>query len=439
MEHQTCSFMVNMGQNLIAHELAHQWFGNRVTCRSWEDIWLNEGFATHLASMYTQNNNPATAISNRSAAINLITSQPGGSVWVDNISSSARIFDNRLSYYKGSHLLYMLRWLLSDAVFFTGVTNYLQDPALAYGFATTADLKQHLEDASGKNLTYFFDQWFTGQGYPSFHVEWFTSGNKVQVKLSQSTSHASVGFFQLPVPLLFKNTVTGQQKLIVLDNVANGQVFLENIGFVPDAVDFDPEKWLITRDNTITKLSDPLPVKFQSFSITCKGTVPQLVWTTSEEINADFFKVQKSADARSWLDIGSVKANGNSRDQKTYIFDDQQLSQQQHYYRILETDFDGSEQPSRILHAGCAVHSQDAIFVAPNPVQDKLGFQISELDAGRAEIRIFDINGNQVHSEATFLGIENNINVTMLKSGLYMLQVETQGRQVIKTAKFLKQ
>ena len=243
----------------------------------------------------------------------------------------------------------------------------------------------------------------------------------------------------MPVPLLFKNTVTGQQKLIVLDNVANGQVFLENIGFVTDAVDFDPEKWLITRDNTITKLSDPLPVKFQSFSITCKGNVPQLVWTTSEEINADYFKVQKSTDARSWSDIGSVKANGNSRDQKAYIFEDRQLCRQQHYYRILETDFDGAEQPSRILHAGCAVHNQDAIFVAPNPVQDKLGFQIPESDAGQAEIRIFDINGNQVHSEATFLDNENNINVTMLKSGLYILQLEIKGKQLIKTVKFLKQ
>lgn len=439
MEHQTCSFMVNMGENLIAHELAHQWFGNRITCRSWEDIWLNEGFATHLASMYTQNKNPATAISNRTAGINLITAQPGGSVWVDDVSSSTRIFNNRLSYYKSSHLLYMLRWILSDAVFFTAIKKYMQDPALAYGFATTADLKKHLEAASGKDLTYFFDQWFTGQGYPSYQVEWFASGNNVQVKLNQSTSHASVGFFQLPVPLLFRNTVTGQQKLVVLNNISNGQVFLENIGFVPDAVDFDPEKWLITWNNTLTKMSDPLPVKFQSFSIICKGNVPQLVWTTSEEINADYFEIEKSEDARTWSSIGSVKANGNSKDLKTYIFDDQQLAQQKYYYRILETDFDGTEQQSRIVYGGCAVQSPNDIILSPNPVQDKLGFHLPDSDAKQVDIRIFDINGNQVHLEGAFLAAENIINVAKLKSGLYMLQVEIQGKKIVRTVKFLKQ
>ena len=77
-------------------------------------------------------------------------------MWVDNVNDVNRIFSNRLSYLKGSHLLYMLRWILGDATFFTGVNNYINDPSLAYGYVTTANLKSHLEAASAKNLTYFF-------------------------------------------------------------------------------------------------------------------------------------------------------------------------------------------------------------------------------------------------------------------------------------------
>ena len=123
MEHQTATFVVSIDEGLIAHELAHQWFGDKITCASWEDIWLNEGFATHLAAMYMENKYPASAIANRRAIVNNITSSPGGSVKVDDTTSVGRIFDGRLSYNKGSHLLFMLRWKLGDDVFFRGLNQ----------------------------------------------------------------------------------------------------------------------------------------------------------------------------------------------------------------------------------------------------------------------------------------------------------------------------
>ncbi|HUS00284.1 MAG TPA: M1 family metallopeptidase, partial [Chitinophagaceae bacterium] len=110
MEHQTSTFIVSPDESLMAHELAHQWFGDKVTCGSWEDIWLNEGFATHLASMYMEQKYPALIKSNRIIEINYITSAAGGSVKVDDTTNVGRIFNGRLSYIKGSHLLYMLRW-----------------------------------------------------------------------------------------------------------------------------------------------------------------------------------------------------------------------------------------------------------------------------------------------------------------------------------------
>jgi hypothetical protein len=253
MEHQTSTFVVNIGESLCAHELGHQWFGDKITCASWRDIWLNEGFATHLASMYMENKYPANAINTRRSEINTITGTAGGSVWVDDTTNVNRIFDSRLSYTKGSHLLYMLRWILGDNTFFTALRNYQTDPALIYGFATTADLKRNLELASGRNLTYFFDQWFTGQGFPTYNVKWSDAGSgNVWIKMEQVTSHSSVPFFQLPVALQFKNAT--QQATVVVNNINNGEVFLKSVGFVPDAVVIDPEAWLITRNNTATQL-----------------------------------------------------------------------------------------------------------------------------------------------------------------------------------------
>ncbi len=255
MEHQTATFIVNVGESLVAHELGHQWFGDKVTCASWEDIWLNEGFATYLAAVYMENKYPANTINNRKNVINNITSSTTGSVWVDDTTSVGRIFSGRLSYNKGSYLLYMLRWKLGEQVFLNGLKQYQKDPKLAYGFANTDDLKRNLEQVSGQNLTEFFKDWFKGQGYPTYNVEWTQIGKEyVNIKMKQTTSHTSVDFFELPVALKFKNAT--QEKTIVVDNKSNGETFFRNIGFIADTVLIDPEYWLVTKNNKSVKVPD---------------------------------------------------------------------------------------------------------------------------------------------------------------------------------------
>ena len=259
-EHQTSTFIVTPDEGLMSHELAHQWFGDKITCGSWQDVWLNEGFATHLASMDFEKKYPLTAIINRKNEIANITSLPGGSVWVDDTTNVNRIFDGRLSYLKGSHLLYMLRWKLGDSILFKGIRRYFNDSALSFGFAKTSDLRRNLEAVSGMNLKEFFDEWFYGQGYPSYNIQWTQIGNDyVKINMSQTTSHPSVSFFALPVALQFKNAT--QQKTIVVDNKYNGEIFFRDIGFIADTVVVDPEYWLITKNNTSQKVSDNIDGK----------------------------------------------------------------------------------------------------------------------------------------------------------------------------------
>ena len=176
MEHQTSTFIVTPNETLMAHELAHQWFGDKITCASWQDVWLNEGFATYLTSMDAEVLFPQLTLLLRKQEIEKITSVPGGSVFVDDTSNVNRIFDSRLTYIKGSHLLYMLRWILGDSLFFRGMRSYLNDPSISYGFATTKDLQKNLEKVSGGNLDYFFKEWFYGQGYPILSCSMVATG-----------------------------------------------------------------------------------------------------------------------------------------------------------------------------------------------------------------------------------------------------------------------
>ena len=259
MEHQTNTFLSTPEESLMAHELAHQWFGNTITAGSWHHIWLSEGFATMLASMDLEKKYPLTSRETRKKEIGNITSIPNGSVFVPDITSVPRIFDSRLTYSKASRVLNMLRFILGDSLFFKGVHNYLSDETLRYGFATTEDLQRNIEKASGKDLGYFFRDWVYGQGYPTYQVRWSQVGSEyADIRINQFTSDHSVSFFALPIPLVFKNST--QQKTIILNNTYNGETFFEKIGFVADTVLIDPDYWLITKNNVAEKIttnSDP--------------------------------------------------------------------------------------------------------------------------------------------------------------------------------------
>ena len=267
----------------MAHELAHQWFGDKITCGSWRDIWLNEGFATYLSYFYFENINPAGQINRLRSLSNSITALPGGSVWVDDTTNVGRIFSSRLSYNKGAYLVHMLRWVLGDSSFFRGVRQYANDPKIAYGFARTDDLKRNLEQVSNKDLTEFFNDWFIGQGYPSYTVKWAQNKNNwAKIIVSQVTSHSSVSFFEMPVPLKFKSGA--QEKTVVVNNTLNGEIFWEEIGFKADTVIVDPGYWVLSRNNVSVKEADipgdineikvyPVPTSTTSVTLSIKNPV----------------------------------------------------------------------------------------------------------------------------------------------------------------------
>ena len=253
MEHSTVSFVGSFGRNLIAHEAAHQWFGNKITCGSWQDLWLNEGFATYLSGMVVEHLDGNDSFRDwKATMIGSITSEPGGSVYVPAIDTldHGRLFSSRLTYNKGAMVVHMLRYKLGDENFFQGVKNYLADEGLAYGFAKTPQLQEHLEAASGMDLTEFFNDWIYNEGYPIYTVTAQNQGwIQAKINISQAQSHPSVSFFEMPVKIRFFHP-SGQTYDVVVENTENNQEFIVDIPFVFNDLQVNPENDIITLGST---------------------------------------------------------------------------------------------------------------------------------------------------------------------------------------------
>ena len=253
MEHTTVSFMGGFSRGLIAHELAHQWFGNKVTCGSWKDIWLNEGFATYLSGLVIENFDGFESFTSwKQNRINSITSQPGGSVYIiDNDTTSSRIFNGRLSYSKGAMVAHMLRKELNDAIFFESLQNYLADPDLSYGYAKSDDFIACVEETGQVDLTEFFNDWLYGEGYTTYAIEWSQpSENLARFVINQAQSHWTVDFFESKVTLKLNGT-NGENMTTTLDNTYNGQEFFQTVLFDISDVEFDPYYDIISKNNEV--------------------------------------------------------------------------------------------------------------------------------------------------------------------------------------------
>lgn len=202
MEHQTMSSMANLGEGLMAHELAHQWFGNHVTCGSWSDIWLNEGFATYCTGLNTERFHPIDFLQWKKDQIANITQEVGGSVFVSDTSDIYRIFNGRLSYAKGAMVLHMLRTRIGDEAFFSALRNYLNSAQLAGAEVRTSDLIHAFENTSGESLTEFFNDWIYGEGYPIVSVshQQYPDGI-VRIDLSQHASLEGYGPYEMMLPI----------------------------------------------------------------------------------------------------------------------------------------------------------------------------------------------------------------------------------------------
>jgi len=245
MEHQTMTTQGYFSLGLTDHELAHQWFGDHVTCESWADIWVNEGFASYAEYLTLENLYPGDQVQDMADRHQDIMSQTGGSVWVEDSLDDGAIFSSRLVYNKGAAIIHTLRFLMNDDDLFF---QTLQDYQTIYSDSTASamDFIAVAEDVTGMDFSNYMEEWFYGEGFPRYSVRWNLVGNDMLVEINHTTSKPIVTpLFTNDLELRFDRTgvadtiirfaITGNQNQFLIPNATN-YVNILNI---------DPNNWII--------------------------------------------------------------------------------------------------------------------------------------------------------------------------------------------------
>ena len=256
MEHQTMITLarqtLDTNNTTAIHELAHMWWGDLVTCHTFADPWLNEGFATYSESLYLERFEGKQAYRKRqwskiqSAKKNGSDYPMYGAPYHTNHENN---YPGAVIYDKGAAVLGMLRYFIGDAYFFTGLKTYLD--RFAYKTATSYDLWQHFESVTGQDLDWFFQKWVFEHSYPKFEID-YLPGTINQVRVRQSSAS---GYFKLPITVE-ATMKTGEKRraTITTDSAEISNFNLEFAGFETASLVFDPDSVLIA-DITVGTLS----------------------------------------------------------------------------------------------------------------------------------------------------------------------------------------
>jgi len=248
MEHQTCtsygSVLIDGSHRydwIIAHELAHQWFGDLITMKRWSHIWLNEGFATYAEALWEEQRRGKKSYLDYMKRRDSDGWYPT-SVFVYDSTSIKSLFD-RTVYDKGAWVLHMLRHVIGDSTFFLILKQYGVD--FAFGNATTEDFRFLCESYYGHDLEWFFNQWVYGRFRPIYRYSWNHSieGDHHVITLKLSQAQTNTGLFKMPLDVTL-TTATGDTTFVVWDSLK-----FQTFEFVLDEdvfnIEIDPEGWML--------------------------------------------------------------------------------------------------------------------------------------------------------------------------------------------------
>jgi len=249
MEHQTFTGQGTFAESVNVHELGHQWWGDMVTCKTWNHIWLNEGFATYTEALWAERKPGSTGLPALKSNMAAKKYTGAGSVYVTDseLGSVNSIFDTNTTYNKAGWVVHMLRHVVGDATFF----NILAAYRAAYfgGAATTEDFQAVCESVSGQDLDYFFQEWIYGERVPAYAYGWQSltvNGQRYLALYIDQTQSASYQRFSMPIDVVVNGTT------YKVFNSHDPENFVIPIPAAATTVTLDPDDWILNSGKTST-------------------------------------------------------------------------------------------------------------------------------------------------------------------------------------------
>ena len=234
-------------RNVVIHEIAHQWFGNAVTEADWDDVWLSEGFATYFTLLYIEHAYGRDEFvrglqSSRSTVMSFAAKNPAYTIIHQNLSRMEDVTSSH-TYQKGSWTLHMLRGVIGSEAFQRGIRAYYARHF--NGNATTADFRRAMEEASGQELGWFFEQWLYKPGTLKVAGSWSYDAAAGQVRMTLDQVQTDGRLFTMPIEI---GVYSRGQPTPVMERVrvtAKSNTFTINAPTAPDSVRLDPNVWVL--------------------------------------------------------------------------------------------------------------------------------------------------------------------------------------------------
>ena len=445
MEHQTFSGMSggSMGSwSVIAHELAHQWFGDKVTFATWSHLWLAEGFAQYSEVLAAElipaiGVTPASHLSGIKSTARATNTTPvllsaasianSNTIWTTNNDNAV--------YKRGAMVVSMLRAMMGDTKFFQGCRDYLSDPLLAYKSAVTADLQRNMENQmAGVDLTPFFDAWVNGTGRTDYTGNYYVNGKSIQIRLNQIRTPAGNPFMPMPVVVKIANAANTYDTSVVIYHYSSTQLgyagddngvgtegndFISyNLSFLPATVSIDPDNKTMAV-GSLTPVTSPLSVSVLNFTAikTAAGNQADLAITSTEPVEK--IMLLKSMNGIDFMETGEMNLTNAAGSVNNYRFNDALPFVPVTFYRA--KIYSGT----KITYSGIVKVLQapkSDLVVSPNPARDVVSISFNNPGREKLTVRVIDAAGKVVIESETKNSFIH-FDVSNLAAGMYVAQV----------------
>ncbi|MCF6246165.1 MAG: T9SS type A sorting domain-containing protein, partial [Desulfobacula sp.] len=325
MEHQTMTTQGWFNKGLTSHELGHQWWGDNVTCASWADIWVNEGFATYSSYLMLENLYPNETTTDMNSKHANIKSSPGGSVWCLDSLNEGRIFSGRLSYDKGAAIIHTFRFLVNDDQIFFNTLKQIQTDftdSTIHGIV----VRDYLSNASGVDLTNAFNEWYFGEGFPTYSARWNMVGNDFLLEINQTTS-SSTPLFTNELELRLSRQSTNDTIIRIPISNNTQQYSIPDLGNVIQLSQIDPNNWIINNQGAITHDQNFTAVGLDEIN-------KNIEFSISPNPSSGVFKIE--ANQEGIIEVSVYDLNGRNISSFTFSKDSSfDLSQEENGYYIV--------------------------------------------------------------------------------------------------------